>query len=36
LKGRDPDLGSDGRIILKSILKEQNWRVWAEFVWQST
>jgi hypothetical protein len=27
------DLGVDGRIILKLILRKQSWRVWIGFIW---
>jgi hypothetical protein len=35
LKGRDylGDLGRDGKIILKWILKIWSVRMWAEFIW---
>jgi hypothetical protein len=35
LEGRDQseDLGVDGRIILKSILRTEGWRVWIGFIW---
>jgi len=35
LKKRDllENVGVGDRIILKSILKEQKWRTWTEFIW---
>jgi hypothetical protein len=38
LKGRDNlrDLGVDGRIILKCMLKKKGVRVWAGFIWLRT
>jgi hypothetical protein len=30
------DAGTDGKVILKNILKEQGGRVWSQYIWLRT